>query len=109
MISSTLYFYDRKCDNLKKREKFTKQIEDVWSLPKDILSNAPIIRMYGGFNLSVENFRGILEYSDKLICLQCYEYKLYVRGKRLYIPYFGFKEILIKGYVEQISLQHESC
>lgn len=94
---------------MKKKEKIVRPVEDLWNLPKDILSNAPIIRMNGGYDISVENFRYILEYTECFICLQCYGFKLYIKGKRLYIPYYGCKDILIKGHLEQVTLQYESC
>lgn len=94
---------------MKKKEKIAAKFEETWNLPKDILSNAPIIRMYGGYDLYVENFRGILEYTECSICLQCFGYKMHIKGKRLYIPYYGLKEIMIKGCMEQITLIHENC
>ena len=55
------------------------------SLPKDILYGASILTVTGNQEIWVENYKGILEYTDHRICLQAKHCSICIMGENLHI------------------------
>ena len=66
------------------REKRELVVESL-KLPKDSLLGASIITVTGENDIFVENYKGILQYSDDLILLQGKNRKIELKGKKLTI------------------------
>lgn len=52
-------------------------------LPKDVIQNASVITILGRNELCIENYRGIIEYTDALIRVQTRAGQIRIQGKRL--------------------------
>lgn len=72
-------------------------------LPKDSLLGASIITVTGENDIFVENYKGILQYSDDLILLQGKNRKIELKGKNLTISYYTNEDMKIRGMIETIS------
>lgn len=88
-------FMDKK--NLKSR--FT----DVSGIPKDVVLGVPLITVTGQNEACIENYRGILEYTDKLIRIQTKLGKIYVSGRGLQVEYYTNDEMKIIGHIVMIE------
>ena len=73
------------------------------SLPKDVILGVPLVSVTGQTEACIENYRGILEYTDKLIRIQTKSGKIYVNGKQLQIEYYTNDEMKITGLIEIIE------
>ena len=91
-------FMDTK--NLKSR------IADVSGLPKDVVLGIPVLNILGQNEAYIENYRGILEYTDKLIRIQTKLGKIHVNGHGLQIEYYMNDEMKIMGHIISIEF-HE--
>ena len=91
-------FMDKK--NLKSR------ITDAAGMPKDVILGVPIISVIGQDEACIENYRGILEYTDKLIRIQTKLGKIHVTGKSLAIEHYNNDEMKITGHITVIEF-HE--
>ena len=56
-------------------------------LPRDSVLGDSIITVTGNTEILIENYKGILQYSDELILLQGKNRKIELKGKRLNIVY----------------------
>jgi len=83
--------------NLKTR------ITDAAGLPKDVLLGVPILRITGQNEAFIENYRGIIEYTDKLIRIQTKLGKIFVIGRELQIEYYTNDEMKIVGLITNIE------
>lgn len=68
-------------------------------LPKDSMLGASIVTVTGNTEVFVENYKGILEYSDELIVLQGKTCKIELVGKRLTIVYYTNEDMKISGRI----------
>lgn len=84
------------------REKRELVVESL-KLPKDSLIGASIITVTGENDIFVENYKGILQYSDDLILLQGKNRKIELKGKKLTISYYTNEDMKIRGMIETIS------
>lgn len=83
----------------EKRELVVESLK----LPKDSLLGASIITVTGENDIFVENYKGILQYSDDLILLQGKNRKIELKGKNLTISYYTNEDMKIRGMIETIS------
>ena len=85
------FFMDKK--NLKNR------ISDAVNMPKDVILGVPLVTVTGQCEAYIENYRGILEYTDKLIRVQTKIGKIHVNGRNLQIEYYSNDEMKISGHI----------
>lgn len=86
--------------NLKSR------ITDVTGAPKDVVLGIPMVNVAGQNEACIENYRGIIEYTDKLIRIQTKLGKIHVIGRNLQIEYYTNDEMKIVGHITTIEF-HE--
>ena len=82
------------------------RITDAAGMPKDVLLGVPILSIAGQSEACIENYRGILEYTDKLIRIQTKLGKIHVIGKNLQIEFYTNDEMKIVGHITVIEF-HE--
>lgn len=87
-------------NNLKAR------ITDAAGMPKDVLLGVPLLTIAGQSEACIENYRGILEYTDKLIRIQTKLGKIHVIGRNLQIEFYTNDEMKIVGHITVIEF-HE--
>lgn len=71
-------------------------------LPKDSVLGASIVTITGNSEVFVENYRGILEYSNEMILLQGKTCKIELTGKKLNIVYYTNEDMKISGRISAI-------
>lgn len=79
------------------------RITDASGMPKDVILGVPLVTVIGQNELCVENYRGILEYTEKFIRIQTKLGKIHITGKELQIEYYTNDEMKIIGQVERIE------
>jgi len=79
------------------------RITDASGMPKDVILGVPLVTVIGQNELCIENYRGILEYTEKFIRIQTKLGKIHITGKELQIEYYTNDEMKIIGQVERIE------
>lgn len=72
-------------------------------LPKDLMLGAVILTVTGQHEAYVENYRGIIEYTNQVIKLQTKTCRVCINGKHLAIEYFTNDEMKITGEIGEIK------
>ena len=73
------------------------------NLPKDVLLGVPLLTMTGFAEMCVENYRGILEYTEVLIRIQTKIGQIRITGKGLSISYYTNDEMKITGRISSVE------
>lgn len=68
-------------------------------IPKDILPGLPVLMVTGNVELTVENYRGILEYTQQLIRLKVKGGRIKISGERLEIDHYTNDEMKVTGTI----------
>lgn len=95
-------------DDLEKREKelekktFMESLSSRMKLPSDLLAGAPILMATGKYQITLENYRGIIEYTGSIIRVQTKTCRICIEGKKLNIDYFTNDEMRISGIIQSI-------
>ncbi len=104
-INKELYSHINKSKKKEEAERrtFLETVSERLKLPSDILAGAPIVTAMGRNEVCIENYKGILEYNDKLIKVLSKVGTIRIEGKNLNISYFTNDEMRITGLVSAIT------
>ena len=82
-------------DRTQKRESRKETLLETLKLPKDIWK----VTLTGNREAWIENYRGILEYTEGRILLQCKTCQVCFEGSRLSIDYYTNEDMKISGCI----------
>lgn len=85
----------KKANNPPRKE----QIIDSLKLPRDICLGALRVTLTGNTEAWIENYKGILEYTEKVILLQGKTCQVCFEGNRLSIDYYTNEDMKISGCI----------
>lgn len=88
------------------KNRLKNRIADVSGLPKDVILGVPLVTIIGQNEICIENYRGILEYTDKLIRIQTKLGRIHIIGRALQVEHYNNDEMKIVGHVTSIEF-HE--
>lgn len=92
-----------KKNNIEEPKKIKKEnIADTLQIPKDILLGCSILNAVGNREVHIENYKGILEYTEEYIFLQGKHEKIRIEGKNLSIDYYSNEDMRIVGNISII-------
>ncbi len=80
-------------------DQIKEKIISAANMPKDVVLGASVLTILGDFEVSIENYRGILEYTDTMIRVQTKGKQIRLCGKRLQIEYYTNDEMKITGKI----------
>ena len=84
-------------------EKGKMDVVSSLQLPKDLMLGAVNISITGQYEAFVENYRGIIEYTEELIRVQTKTCRVSIIGKRLKIDYFTNVEMKVVGEIFEVK------
>ncbi len=91
---------------LRKKEKpvkkLSQRLNDMFDMPSDVILDTPKVTATSDNNIVIENYRGILEYSEKCIKVKTKEKIIGVFGLRLVICLITDNYIMIEGIIEAV-------
>ena len=85
------------------REQIKEKMVSAMDLPKDVIQNASVITILGRNELCIENYGGIIEYTDTLIGVQTGAVLIGIQGKRLRIQYYTNDEMKVTGALSSLE------
>ena len=88
--------------NESENSNFIKLMDSL-QLPKDVCMGAIRVTLTGNLEAWVENYRGILEYTDQKILLQGKNCRVCFEGSRLIIDYYTNEDMKISGCISNVS------
>lgn len=74
-------------------------------LPKDVVLGEVLVSFLGRHSVVIENYRGIIFYTDTLIKLQAKTCRVAVSGSRLVIEYYTNEEMKINGLIKSMEFE----
>ncbi len=92
----------KKQKTVQQRESKKELLVESLRLPKDMVLGAFMLSMTGNREAFIENYRGILEYTDTCILLQTKSGQVRFEGTGLVIEYYTNEDMKIGGYIEKV-------
>lgn len=88
---------------MKKREKRAEHIADTLDMPLDVICDIPKTEIYGKNRISIENFRGVLDYDENCVKINTTVGIVKIDGDELFIESITDEGIFIRGSVLRIE------
>ncbi|MBE7052874.1 MAG: sporulation protein [Ruminococcaceae bacterium] len=82
---------------------FKKAVKSITGLPSEIILNTPKMTVEADEKIRIENFKGLVEYTDKFICINTNTFTIKIEGELLNIGYMTKEEICILGSIKNIN------
>lgn len=79
------------------------RLSELSELPKDVVLGIPMLTMVGQMELNIENYRGIIEYTDCLIRVHTKDGQIRICGKNLKVDYYTNDEMKVTGHIISIE------
>lgn len=82
-----------------------KAVVSALGLPEDVFIGEMILTFIGGHEVTVENYRSIVFYTDTVLKLQGKTTRLTVTGKRLAIEYYDKEQLKLTGQIKSAEFE----
>lgn len=92
---------------MEKNRQWKKQVVTALELAPDLDGGETKISITGSGEAVIENYKGILQYTDSEILLQSLRGKVLLRGRNLEIVWYTSLEMKITGSIFSILLQQK--
>lgn len=80
-----------------------KLMTEVLELPKDLVLDLPRITLVGNVQLTVENHRGVILYTDTHVRVAVARGEIVIAGQRLTLRSILPDEIIVDGTINNVS------
>jgi len=87
----------------RERGMLSTRMAEAANMPKDVVLGVPIVTITGQIEANIENYRGIIEYTDVLVRIQSKSGQIRVTGRNLKISYYTNDEMKITGRIERVE------
>lgn len=82
---------------------FRKNMTEALELPKEIMLNLPLVSFIGREEVSIENYKGILEYGEETVRVSTATGILRLTGRGLCIKQLSAECLVVTGRVEKME------
>ena len=80
-----------------------KDMTEALELPKEIMLNLPLISLVGREEVTIENYKGILEYGEEVVRISTAAGILRLQGQGLCLKQLSAECMVVTGKVESIQ------
>jgi sporulation protein YqfC len=84
-------------------ENVTRKITAGLGLPKEVALNLPLISIYGNEELNIENYKGMVEYSEEKIRLSTTAGVISIKGRKLIIKQITSENVTVRGALTSVE------
>ncbi len=88
---------------MSKAEDIKKKIGAMMELPKEIMLNLPLISMIGNEEVMIENYKGIIEYTDERVRISTTAGIFRIEGKSLCLKQITSENIAVTGSIVKLE------
>lgn len=89
----------KKRNGEKPGKQISEQIADFFEMPRDVVLRQNKLTVIGTNQLNIENYTGVLEYTEEAIRVKTSEHLLAIEGKGLSIDTITDTDIYISGII----------
>lgn len=88
---------------MTKKSKVKKHISEAFDLPQEIILDTPIIKIIANNELTIENHKGIVEYTPNILRMNSMLGIIKILGYKLQIREIDQCDIIISGEISSLE------
>lgn len=81
------------------RKKIKQKIKETLEMPAEVIMNSPKVVLDSNLNVWIENYLGIIEYSDSAVKVNTSDFIIKITGERLLIDFITNEDLSISGKI----------
>lgn len=85
------------------RDQIRDRMASAACMPKDVVLGSAVITLTGQTEACIENYRGMIEYTDSLVRLKIKGGQIRLVGKGLSVEYYTNDEMKITGIIQGLE------
>lgn len=82
-----------------------RAVVSALNLPEDVFFGEMLLSFVGSHEVTVENYRSIVFYTDTVLKLQGKNGRLVITGKRLSIEYYDKEQLKLTGVIQSAEFE----
>lgn len=79
-----------------------KNVTEALELPKEIMLNLPLVSLVGREEVTIENYKGILEYGEEIVRVGTAAGVLRLTGKGLCLKQLSAECMVVTGKIDEL-------
>lgn len=84
-------------------KRIKEKISEVMNIPEELITDSPKIEFDSNKRMWVENYRGIVEYSDDLVRINTADFILVIKGNSFVISSITLDDLCIEGNIASVE------
>lgn len=88
----------------KIRQKLKQLTVTHLDLPKDVVMNLPRMTIVGLYQIYIENYQSVIQFTEEYLHLKLTNKQLKITGEKLVIRQIWTEEILVEGIIKEIKI-----
>ena len=80
-----------------------QKVARISEIPEDVVLGIPLLTALGSTEICIENYGGIIEYTDCLVRIRTKTGNISIKGKNLQVDYYTNDEMKIEGRISSIE------
>ncbi len=97
----------KKVEN-KEKQSLGERIADSFESSKEILLDVPRLVFLGNRELTIENYKGIIEYTDMHLVLETNPERLKIEGRNLEVKTITQELLYVTGKISRVEFRKEA-
>lgn len=86
-------------------ENARRKATSLSGFPADVVLGTPSIEVFGKSEIRIENYRGLIEYTDQLVRIETKIGQIRIHGKHLQVDYYTNDDMKVTGVINNIEYQ----
>lgn len=86
----------------KLKQRFKKLLVNKLDLPNDVILDLPRITSIGFYQIYIENYNSVIQFTDQFLHLKLRNHQLKIYGEGLVIRAILPEEIFIEGTIKEV-------
>ena len=88
---------------MSKLQNIKRKLGHIFELPTEIITNLPLISVIGSEEFTIENYKGIVEYSEEIVRISTLSGIIKIEGKKLELMEITKEILSVKGTIVKIE------
>ena len=89
---------------MQREVRFGRKLAEFLEIPQDIVLDLPRLTLVGNIEVTLENHRGIIEYSSERLRVALPQGELVISGAELVLVSLAQEEVVIRGRIKSLEL-----
>ena len=85
--------------------KLKQKISEVMNIPDELITDSPKIELESNRRVWIENYRGIVEYSDELIRVNTTDFMMVIVGNGFTIFSVTLEDLCVEGNITSVEFK----